>query len=314
MNPDIFAEWLRRQGHRVLRTESSYWYDQGPRVYQAFPYHWLIAPGEAELAELWRGLGAIGLRYSTPLESQAGAASYHVVYEGSQYPLSILPKKARYDVRKGLAAFRIAPLPFAELAVQGWAVRRETLERQGRTQAEDSAWWQTLCQSAADLPGFEAWGAWSGDTLAAALIAFTCEDCCSILHQGSRSAYLSQGVNNALTFAFTQAALGRPSVRRLFYGLHSLDAPPSVDEFKFRMGYTAKPVRQRVVFHPWLRPLFNPLSHAALRGLRRLRPGSPALAKAEGMLRFYLQGRLPLERQEAPPPLRGGLPESSAGE
>lgn len=310
MNAEIFAEWLRRQGKRVLRTESSYWHEQGPRIYQAFPYHWLIAPGQAELSELWRGLGAIGLRYSAPFESRCGAASYHVVFEGEDYPLSALPKKARYDVRKGQAVFRIQPLAFAELSQKGWAARRDTLERQGRTQAEDAGWWQKLCGSAADLPGFEAWAAWHADELAAALIAFTGEDCCSILYQASRSEYLSQGVNNALTFAFTQAALSRPGTRRLFYGLHSLDAPPSVDEFKFRMGYRAKAVRQRVVFHPWLRPLFNPLSHTALRGLHRRLPGSPLLAKAEGMLRFYLQGRLPLEQQEWPLALRA---EAAAG-
>jgi hypothetical protein len=100
-------------------------------------------------------------------------------------------------------------------------------------------------------------------------------------------------------------------VRSILYGLHSLDAPPSVDEFKFRMGYTAKAVRQRVVFHPWLRPAFNPLSHAAVRGLRKWLPGSPLLAKAEGMLRFYLQGRLPLELQQAPPPLQDGAAQRS---
>ena len=45
---------------------------------------------------------------------------------------------------------------------------------------------------------------------------------------------------------------------------------------------------------------FNRLTHAALRGALRWRPGQPALAKAEGMVRFYLEGRLPLARQ-APP-------------
>jgi hypothetical protein len=76
-----------------------------------------------------------------------------------------------------------------------------------------------------------------------------------------------------------------------------------VDEFKFRMGYTAKPVRQRVVFHPWLRPLFNSASHTVLKAGLRLNPGNPTLSKVEGILRFYLQGRLPISRQTLPPPL-----------
>ena len=80
MNADIFAEWLRRQGHRVARTESSYWYDQGPRVYQAFPYHWLISPDDLEITELIRQHGALALRYSTPVRSEEGAISYHTYW------------------------------------------------------------------------------------------------------------------------------------------------------------------------------------------------------------------------------------------
>ena len=76
-----------------------------------------------------------------------------------------------------------------------------------------------------------------------------------------------------------------------------------MDEFKFRMGFTAKPVRQRVVFHPTIAPFFNRLSHATIRQLLRWRPEQPVLAKAEGMMRFYLQGKLPIEKQPRLPEL-----------
>ena len=51
MDAETFAEWLRRQGHRVVHTASCYWYDAGPQVYQAFPYHWIIDPVEDELID-----------------------------------------------------------------------------------------------------------------------------------------------------------------------------------------------------------------------------------------------------------------------
>ena len=54
MNAEIFAEWLRRQGHSVVRTTSSYWYDKSSRVYQAFPYHWIIQPTEEELINFYK--------------------------------------------------------------------------------------------------------------------------------------------------------------------------------------------------------------------------------------------------------------------
>jgi hypothetical protein len=82
---------------------------------------------------------------------------------------------------------------------------------------------------------------------------------------------------------------GEKSIRAILYGLRSLDASASADEFKFRLGYVPKPVRQRVVFHPWLTPCINRVSHAAVRTLLKLTSGKPTLAKVEGMMRFYLE-------------------------
>lgn len=305
MNAGIFAEWLRRQGHKVIKTPSSYWFEAGPRVFQAFPYHWVISPDEEELGAFMLGQKALALRYSAPQTAPVGSLSYHVVLERSRYTLEDLPKKARHDVKKGMSRASIEQISLSSLASEGWALRRETLLRQGRQDAEIKTDWQKLCLSADGLDGFEAWGAIVEGKLAAALLALLCDDHFCILYQQSLTEYLPLGVNNALAYAVTSNVINRPDNKAwVFYGLHSLDAPPSVDEFKFRMGYTAKPVRQRVVFHPWVRPFMNPASHALLRAGLRIKPGLPTLSKAEGMLRFYLQGNLPLAQQSLPPPLR----------
>jgi len=68
MNAEIFVEWLRRQGYRVVRTRSSYWHNAGPQVFQAFPYHGIINPSEQELRKLLLQNNAIALRYSTDLD------------------------------------------------------------------------------------------------------------------------------------------------------------------------------------------------------------------------------------------------------
>lgn len=303
MSTGIFTEWLRHQGHQVFQTKSSFWVDAGPRIYQAFPYNQLITPSDEEINQFLRQQRALALRYSTPLAAKTGAASYHVILDEPEYRLEMLPKKARYDVRKGLREAQIESVSFTRMANEGWQLRLETLQRQGREKAETQAWWQKLCLSADGLSGFEAWAALIEDQMVASLIAFTCDDTCSILYQQSSTEHLSLGVNNALAFEFSREALSRPQTKRIFYGLHSLDAPPSVDQFKFRMRFVAKPVRQRVVFHPLLAPFFNNPTHALLRGLLRLRPGNPTLSKAEGMVRFYLQGQLPLSEQEWPPVL-----------
>jgi hypothetical protein len=314
MTPEVFAEWLRCQGQQVLRTASAYWHGQGPRVFQAFPYRWIVRPSEEELKGLLREHGIIAVRYSTALDAPLGCLSYHVVYEKPTYDFEDLGKRTRKHVRRGLRNCAVEQVPFELLAREGWALQQDTLERQGRDVRLSREDWRRRCESAATLPGFEAWGALVEGALAASLITFQMGDCCYLLHQQCRQEFLTVNVNNALSFVVTKTLRGRPGVRTIFYGLHSLDAPPSTDEFKLRMGYTAKPVRQRVVFHPQWAPVFNPVTHALLKFMKRLRPGNPMLSKAEGMVRFYIEGKRPAEQQRMPEPLRGLALEGRASE
>jgi hypothetical protein len=100
MNVEVFAEWFRRQGHKVLQSESSYWVNFGPGVYQAFPYHHLITSSNKELNDLFKTRKVIGLRYSTPLESNQGYTSYHVTSKQKNYDFSLLERRTRQNIRK----------------------------------------------------------------------------------------------------------------------------------------------------------------------------------------------------------------------
>ncbi|MCX6031754.1 MAG: hypothetical protein NT169_20935 [Chloroflexi bacterium] len=300
MNAEVFAEWLQRQGYHVARTESSYWYNAGPRVYQAFPYHWVIEPQEEELLSFLRRNRAIALRYSTPLTAAQGKLSYHVVCEGPSFDFASLPRKVRQDINKGLEYAAVEHIPVFRLATEGWNLRSETLIRQGRTKAENQTWWRRMCQSAQDLPGFEAWGAIHDGQLVASFLACTCDSCYTLLYHQSATAHLRNGINNAIFYSVTAAALSRPGISQVFVALHSLDASPDVDRFKFRMRYTTRPIRQRVVFHPSLSLVLDPVNPIVTRLIRHWSPETPALAKVKGMLRFYLDGKLPLDKQNWP--------------
>ena len=300
MNPDIFAEWFRQQGQQVVRTPSSYWVNQGSRAFQAFPYHWEIEPTQNELDTLLRKYKAIALRYSTPLHAESGYVSYHTIMEDATYDLASLGKRTRKNVRRGLDFSTVEPISFECLAEEGFLLQLDTMDRQGRKVDLEHSRWRRLCLSARDLPGFEAWGARVDGKLAASALVFRMDDWYYILYQQSLRRYLPENVNNALTFTMTQNLINRPETGSIFYGLHSLDASASLDEFKFRMGYLAKPVRQRVVFHPWLGSIGTDLSHSITRRLLSHVQGHPILSKAEGMLRFYLEGKLPLREQTWP--------------
>jgi hypothetical protein len=300
MNAEIFAEWLSRQGHQVVRTASSYWYDAGPRVFQAFPYHWVVQPSPQELRALMNGRGIVALRYSGPVHGFFGCISYHAIYDKPTYTLDGLDRRSRQNVRAGLKNCRIEPISIERYAKDGWLLEMDTLDRQERRTKQSEKTWHQRCMAAKDLPGFEVWGALVEGRLAASLFAFQMDDCCEMILQQCHRDYLKARVNNALSFVVTQAMISRSNIRSIFYALHSLDAPASVDAFKFRMGYTAKPVRQRVVFHSKLTPLFNRVTHAATRWMLGRWPTNTSLAKAEGMLRFYLQGKRPLNEQDWP--------------
>jgi hypothetical protein len=291
MNAEIYSEWLRRQGQTVVRTASSYWHSEGMGVFQAFPYHALIEPGELELDELTLRHHAVALRYSLPATSAQGTAGYHAVYTGADYDFDVLSSWARKNVRRGLRQCAVAPISFERYVEEGWELRLDTLARQGRRLKESRADWKRRYSSAADLAGFEIWAAQVQNRLAATLVTFQMQDWYYMIYQQCHRNYLQEHVNNALSFVVTQELIRRPNVHGVFYGMQSLDAPPSVDEFKFRMGYEARAVQQRVVFHPYVRPLVSRVSHWILKAGKELSPNGRRLSKAEGMFRLTLAER-----------------------
>jgi len=296
LNVENCCEWLRRQGHRVIHTKSSYWYDAVPGVLQAFPHHRLIRPAAEEIRELTFGKGNLALRYSTPVSSPDGAISYHVVLR-NPYSIEMLRPQSRNAIRRGLGHCDMEQIPLRRLAKEGWALQQDTLKRQDRLRSMTQARWERTCLSAENLPGFEAWAAIVEGQLAATILTARVEETCFVHSAQASNRHLRMHVNNALFYAASRTMLARDGVREVFFGLHSLDAPKSVDEFKFRMGLMAKPIRQRVVFNPLVHPFANRLAHQVLSTWMAQDSCNWFAAKAEGMLRFHLQGRLSLDRQ-----------------
>jgi len=299
MNAENFAEWYRRQGHHVIQTQSSYWYDAVPRVYQAFPFDWLIEPTELELRQMMKKYKILCIRYSTPIEAPLGKISYQVNLV-NPYNLEILRSQARNAVRRGLSACKIESVSFERVAKEGWKLQRDTLDRQGRLSSMTEADWNRICRSAVGLDGFEAWAAIVGGEMAAALIIGRIGDTFYIPYAFSHRKYFKMHVNNALFYSVSSNLLSREGINSIFFTVQSLDAPKTVDEFKFRMGINAKAIRQRVTFHPILEPLVTKSLHRLILNASQRYPERASLAKVEGMVRFCLCGKLPLKQQEWP--------------
>lgn len=293
MNAEIYAEWLRRNGKRVIRTQSSYWHSNGLGAFQAFPYHWLIDPSEDELSEFLIENGGVALRYSLPQDNAKGCLSHAIVFEGENYDFENLGHRTRKNTRRGLKNCRVEPISFELLARDGWELRRDTLERQQRDLKVTADSWRSRYLAASDLPGFQAWGAYADSQLAAYLVTFRMEDCISVVDQQSHREYLDLNVNNAITFVVTQDALRQPGIRRVHYGVESLDAPERVSEFKFHMAFIAKPMRQRVVLRPHLALVANRWTYKLVSVISSWRPSDRRFSKAKGMLRICLAEKNP---------------------
>jgi hypothetical protein len=307
MNVDILSEWYRRQGHHVIHTASSFWYDAAPSIYQAFPFDWLIEPSESELRGMMLEHGIISLRYSTTMDASAGKVSYHVTLS-NPYNLEMLRSQARNAVRRGLTNCQVECIPFERLAEEGWNLQQDTLDRQDRIGSINKDEWKRICLSAIGLEGFEAWAAIVDTELAALLLTARIGDTFYVLYACSHRKYLDRYVNNALFYTFSHNMLARQGINGIFFTVQSLDAPKSVDEFKFRMGFKAKAVRQRVIFNPIIKPFANNTTHKLLVKLLKRYPNNNFLLKADGMLRFYLEGKLPQEQQEWPDCLNQSKP------
>jgi len=288
MQPEGYLEFLARQGHRIVKTESCYWFNAQPGFYFYFPYHRLITPGHEELKRLFKGEPCVSVRYFTPMD-QIGKESFMIVCDDKNYDLtSVDAQTARRQTRRGLENFEIRQIEFKQLATLGISLEHDTLVRQGRApDRHEERKWRLYCSAAEGLEGFEAWGAFTGKHLASFMVTYQMEDHYTILHQSSATEYLPLYPNNALVYYVTKLKLALTDVNAVSYGPQSLDAPPSLDTFKFRMGFQKRPMKQTIAFNPIVKPLINGFSLQCIKLLSASIPKSDVFRKLEGIIRFY---------------------------
>ena len=289
-----FAHFLHEIGHRVVRGAGAYWYDAGRGFLLAVPSHRLLVPDEMALqGMLWRSR-CLGVRFSAPLEGP-GKFSYQIVCDDRAYALEKLSANTRSKVRRGLRRCTVRPLAMTDIAAQGRVPDRDTLERQGRSwRWSGDEGWARYWRAAAATPGMEGWGAFIDETLAAFLVTVRFDDCVEFLLARSRNDSLDAYPNNALIYTVAQEMLVERGVRRITFGLESLESVQQLDEFKFGMGFRAAPLRQRIVFHPLAGALLRRgMVRSAIHHWAAGRGAAVGFwRKADGVLRFAEEGGL----------------------
>lgn len=285
MLPETLAEFFKLQGYKIFKTDSCYWYNVQSGFYFNLPYHRLITPSKKEVNSVLWGVPCLGVRFFTKTEYQ-GKLSYFVVASDKNYDITSVDPKSRSQTRRGLDNIQIRRVEFKDLAKYN-ALNTDTLIRQGR---KTGVWtlkrWQTYCNSARGLPGLEAWGAFYDNNLAAFMVGYQMDDYFEILHHSSASEFLHLNPNNALVFYVTKLKLSSNEVNNVCYGPESLDAPASLETFKFRMGFQKLPMKQVIILNPLIQPMINNFSYSFIRRISK-RAKSDFWKKLEGIVRFY---------------------------
>lgn len=286
MSVESFASFLAAAGHRVVRTNSAFWYDATRGFFLSLPSHHQLRPESAELREVLGHRPCFGVRFPAPVDGP-GRMSYQIVCDNRSYGLAELSANVRSKVRRGLRRCEVRPVPFRDLAVLGRAADVDTLSRQGRSWRFGGKQWDRYWK-AADRPGMEGWGAFVGNELAAFLLTVDLDDCVEFLLARSRSDLLDAYPNNALLFSVTEEMLVKRGKEKITFGLESLESVGPLDQFKFGMGFRREAIRQRVVFHPILQTIVRSAVFRSWLHRWGERQGARAAfwRKASGLVRF----------------------------
>lgn len=255
-------------GHRVIRTSGACWYDFYRGFYVSFPHARLVDPPPAELRRLFRRL-ALGVRSFGPPDGD-GRSSYDLMCSDHEYDLGSLSANTRSKIRRGLARCTVERMEPAYVRARGRTIHEETLQRIG---VRDPYPWDTYWRAVEHSDVIEVWGALASSELVAYLVAVRADRCAEIMVARSSTDALRFYPNNALVYTAVRDMLGRPEIDGVWFGAESLEGAEKVDEFKLGMGFVKRPIRQRIVLHPLLRPFFR--SGLVTRGITALAARQP---------------------------------------
>ncbi len=277
--------WNRHGLKAYLGTGRAFWVaSEGVGLARCPENCFDVPSGRETRSLLWRSRCVVASYVRLPDEAHPANAFLYVC-ASRDYNLERLAPRARRDARRALRAFRFEFLDPAALLANGARPYGDTRARAGLSDGSPEAF-QGYTAFQSSLPGYRFVGAWSGSQLAAYMWIQMIDDWTAIGSYSSnehlRSCPNDGLVNFALDYFRTQSCC-----REVIYGLSSIqetERTSTLDDFKKKVGFEARPVYRAFVFHPLVRPLVNPLTNWIVHGLLKLSPQNRRLRKAAGLL------------------------------
>jgi hypothetical protein len=292
----VLARFLELRGRRVTKACGALWYGVPGRFLMSLPYQSLLNPEPAELSDMMRQSGALGVRF--PSAQWSGLESGLYVLQRRTYDLDSVHIKHRPRVRRGLERFRVRPATKAELLKQGRELNLSTMQRQGRFDAEFGSprRWHTFVEAAFTCTEICCPAAFVGARMAAYMVTCREQGWLHILHQMSNHEDLADFPNHVLTYLVTKQALEDESLDTVCYGYQPLFAADGLHEYKLRFGYELTPHRSAIQLHPGVGGVMNNwLTRAAVHTARWFGPANQQLETIETVLQGAQQSRPGLE-------------------
>jgi hypothetical protein len=275
MKGRLYAEFMERRGRHVFEGAGCYWYDAGCQMIMSIPYHEEMNPSTQEIRALLRAHKRLGARYLT---HRGGLPGGLYVRPKSPYGISSIDRRARNQVRRGLAQCIVREVEKKELRSQGLRINLDTMERQGRFEHEfgEERPWSRFVDAAYESRGVTVWGAFVGRALAAYVVALTEDRWTHLLYQFSGARWLAEYFpNHALTFGVTKAGMEDPAIDAISYGVAGLVQTEGLHRYKLHHAYQFIPFGYAFVLRPAAHFLLaNAVSTWGIRTAHRLRPNA----------------------------------------
>ncbi len=283
-----FASMLSSQGTRVVPgSKETFWIRSEFTVLARIPDFLMAPPDPGEVEQVLKeGWAAVASYYLEPEENHPPNAWLYLCTDRT-YSIERLSPPMRRNVRRGLKELRIAQLSPDQLFIHGMQAFCDTRKRVGLSDGTPENFQRRFSQRA-KCPAHVFLGAWKDDTLAAFLSITEVDDWASIEGCFSRTDLLNSRPNDLLMYTTLSRYLIDEGRRVVGYGASSVQSESNaatLHVFKKKVGFQAKPVHRAFVFHPLLRPFVGRATLGMIGLLLHMRPGSPWLKKAEGVLR-----------------------------
>jgi hypothetical protein len=279
------ARFFELRGRQIIENAGVLWYSVPGRLLMSLPYQLTPDPDPAGVRSLLRRARALGVRY--PSERRPGLASGLYVCRNKNYELRVVQNGLRSKIRRGLENCQVRRATLDELLAQGRQLNLDTMQRQGRYEAEfgDPKQWERMVKAMEHCPEIEPWGAFVGDRLAAYAITCREDGWLHILHRMSRLSDLELRPNHALDFTLTRQLATDDAIEGICFGLMGLVAGHGLHEYKLGMGYDAIAQNSVLELHPAIAPVLTSAPVVScLKSLRRLSPANQLVERVSSVI------------------------------